>query len=277
MFRHTQQEFSRRSFVLGVTALSVTGLSRSPLHAEGEMLMDGQPSGSDLNIIPRDTMLKFNSDGSPLPFAGNTVVCHLLDQSPIRDSVAGLADALRSSSFASKLAILPVGSHHVTILGGLNDRDRAQYGWPSDLPISAPIEECNRITLERFTRLRTHVELPIRFELDQQRTLTSPRPCGLQLSPITRREGLKVKKLRDHLADEVFHFRAANHDSFRFHISMAYQVRGIEPKEREEYQELISHHILRIAEAAPIIELAVPEFTTFNDMFRFEVRSLLRT
>ncbi len=232
---------------------------------------------SQLATIPRDTLLKFNPDGSPRRFAGNTVICHLPQQTRFRDAVVVFGNALRSSSFGTKLAVLPSDSYHVTILGGPNDQDRRRYGWPSDIPISAPIAECNRVIGERIARFKIHAELPIRFCLDKEKTLAPQRPSGLQLVPADANETLKIRTLRDRMADEVFRYRAADHNTFGFHISLAYQMRGLAAVERREYQSILMQHLPVILATAPVIEFGVPEFCTFEDMYRFEAQTLLRT
>jgi hypothetical protein len=201
----------------------------------------------------------------------------LLQQTRFRDTVVAFGDALRSSSFGNKLAVLPSDSYHVTILGGPNDQDRRKYGWPSDIPISAPIAECNRVIGERIARFRMHTVLPIRFCLDKEKTLAPQRPSGLQLVPADANEKLKIRTLRDRMADEVFRYRAADHDTFGFHISLAYQMRGLAAVERREYQSILMQHLPAIVAAAPVIEFGSPEFCTFENMYRFEVQTLLRT
>jgi hypothetical protein len=79
------------------------------------------------------------------------------------------------------------------------------------------------------------------------------------------------------MADEVFRYRAADHDTFGFHISLAYQMRGLAAAERREYQSILMQHLPAIVAAAPVIEFGVPEFCTFENMYRFEVQTLLRT
>jgi hypothetical protein len=277
MLRSPHSIHSRRQFLLCSSAFSLAGLS--PLRLSAQLAEPEQPQEDDpqLAIVPKDTLLKFNSDGSPRPFAGNTVICHLPQQSHFRDAVAALGDALRSSSFAGKLAVLPSNSYHVTILGGPNDQDRARYGWPSDIPINTPIAECNRIIGERIARFRMHSELPIRFCVDKEKTVAPQRASGLQLVPADAKEKLKLRTLRDQMATEVFHYRTADHETYGFHISLAYQMSGFTAEERQEYQSRLVHHLPSIIAAAPTIELGVPEFCTFGDMYRFEIQTLLRT
>jgi hypothetical protein len=112
---------------------------------------------------------------------------------------------------------------------------------------------------------------------DKEKTLAPQLASGLQLAPADRTEKLKLRKLRDRLADEVFRYRAKNHETFGFHISLAYQMSGFTVEERRESQNILQHHIPIIVAAAPEMEFGVPEFCTFEDMYRFEIRTLLRT
>jgi len=205
------------------------------------------------------------------------VICHLPQQSRVQDAIAALGDALRSSSFAGKLAVLPSDSYHATILGGPNDQDRQRYGWPSDIPINAPMADCNRIIGERIAQFRTHTDLPLRFRLDSKKTLAPQRPCGLQLVPADDNEEHKIRTLRDRMSDEVFQYRTSDHDTFGFHIGMAYQMRELTAAERREYQGILVQGLPAIIAAAPVMELGVPEFCTFENMYRFEVKTLLRS
>jgi hypothetical protein len=273
----SQSTQNRRQFLLRSSALGLSALL--PLRLNAQLMQSAPPAEDDpqLATIPRDTLLKFNPDGSPRYFAGNTVICHLLQQTLFRDAVVALGKALRSSSFSRKLATLPGESYHVTILSGPNDRDRSRYGWPSDIPINAPIAECNRIIGERIARFKMNAELPLRFRLEKEKTLAPQRPSGLQLVPANAGEKLKIQTLRDRMADEVFRYRAADHDTFGFHISLAYQTHYLSAAERQEYQHLLTQHLLAIDAATSIIELGVPEFSTFENMYRFEVQTLLRT
>jgi len=268
---------TRRDFVLRSAAFSLAAMIPQGLAAQQPISNRSREPEPQPAVIPRDTRLKFNPDGSRRRFAGNTVVCHLPQQSDFRDAVKSTGDMLRSSSFAAKLAILPSESYHATILGGLNDIERDPSEWPGDMPIGTSITECNRILQERFEHFKMRERLPIRFRLDQEKTLAPQLASGLQLVPADPREKLKLSRLRDHLADEVFRYRAKNHSTFGFHISLAYQLSGFTSEERREYQGILQDQLPRIFEAAPVIELGVPEFCTFNDMDRFDIRMLIHT
>jgi hypothetical protein len=163
------------------------------------------------------------------------VICHLPQQTRFRDAVTAFGDALRSSSFGAKLAVLPSDSYHVTILGGPNDQDRRRYGWPSDIPINTPIAECNRVIGERIARFKMHAELPIRFCLDKEKHwLPSGRAdCNLCLQTGTR--GSRSVHCAIGWRMKSFGIARQTTIPFGFHISMAYQM-GFTAVERQEYQ-----------------------------------------
>ena len=87
-------------------------------------------------------------------------------------------------------------------------------------------------------------------------------------------EEKKLRSLRDQLA-EVFGFQVKDHAKYEFHITMSYQMAPFTPQEQSTYHQLLTTHINRIANAAPVLELGIPEYCIFPDMFRFEPQKLL--
>jgi hypothetical protein len=274
---HFDSIHSRRKFLLGSSALSLATFLPKDLDAQPPSLKQQDNENPVFAATPKDAALKFTSDGTRKPFAGNTLICHLPQQCKVRDETAALGNALRSSSFAHKLGILPSDSYHMTVFSGPNDQDRAVYGWPADIPIDVPMSECNRIIGERIANFRMQDELPIRVRVDREATLGPQRVSSLRISPADDRENAKIRTLRDRLADEVFRFRAQDHATFGFHISLAYQMSRLTAGEAKQHQAILERHVPAIIAAAPVIELGVPEFCTFEDMYRFEILSLLRS
>jgi hypothetical protein len=268
---------SRRKFLLGSSALSLAACLPNVLDAQAGLPKTVDEGNPMFAPTPKDASLKFNPDGSPRSFAGNTVICHLPQQCSLRDQTAALGDALRSSSFAHKCGILPSNSYHMTVFPGANDQDRALYGWPADIPIDVPMAVCNRIIGERIANFRMQGELPIRVRVDREKTLGPQRVSSLRISPADNGERAKLRNLRDRLASEVFRFRTSDHDAYVFHISLAYQMSRLTPEEARQHQAILERHVPMVMAAAPVIELGLPEFCTFDDMYRFEVLSLLRT
>ena len=256
----------RRTFLVQTSALAASSLVSSNLFS--------QPLSSQPQIPNRDTSLKFNSDGTRRPFAGNTVICHLPVQCAMRDAMLELHSAMEQSSFRQKLGLTSTDSYHMTIFPGANDQDRSVSGWPSYVPADAPIEVCNRMVGERMEKARLKCELPLRVRIDQAATTDFHTACSLRMVPIDPEENAKLRSVRDYLG-EVYGFRLKDHATYQFHITMSYQMAPFTPDERSAYRELLAKHIRQIINAQPVLELGNPEYCTFPDMFRFDPRKLL--
>ena len=267
---------SRRNFLLTSSAASLVGALPTSLLAELGTPQASDDRDVDAAIPTRDTVLKFYADGRCRPFAGNTVICHLPQQSHTRDAMTALGDALRTSPYIHKLGMLPSESYHMTVFPGANDQGRTVENWPSDIPRDAPIGECNRIIGERMKSFHTECPLPIRVRVNGPHTVGYGRACTLRLSPADDAENRKLRTLRDRISD-VYRFRLKDHATYAFHMTIAYQIAPFTPQEQKQYQSLLEHHVPKIVETAPVLELGVPEFCTFEDMYRFEIKTLLQT
>ena len=272
----TRVNWSRRTFVRAASALSLS--SCLPWISLAQASEPGV-TGTDpvFEAAPHDAALKFNRDGTLREFAGNTVICSLLPQCDFRDETAALGDALRASSFAQKLGILPSESYHMTIFPGANDQNRKVYGWPKDVPLDAQIANCSRTIEARARRFRMEAVLPFRVQVDVTKTLGPQRVSSLRMVPQNASEDAKLRKLRDQLADSVFLFRTPDHDSYQFHISLAYQLSPLTAAEARAHHAILQRHVPRIVKSTPVLELGDPQFCTFENMYRFEPRALLQT
>lgn len=258
----------RREFLLGsfVTSFSAIGLM-----GEGRAAI-AMSSDSTKFVVPHETQLKFSPDGSPRPFQGNTLICHLVAQSRFRDAVTAFGDALRSSAFRQKIAFTPPDSYHMTVIPGANDLDRAASGWPKDVALDAPIAECTRIIGDRVRAFRMHTDLPLRVRATGERLIGS-----IRLEPLDELENFKLRRLRDRLASEVLHFRQHDHDAYVFHLTLGYQLSPLTIAEETAHKLLRDRHMPDIIDAGCLIEFGNPEYCSFFDMTRFEPLQSLRT
>ena len=261
----------RRQFLLGSSAATLAALAVTSA-AAGQLKLR-PPEESPVNAtIPNDTWLKFTRAGKVKTFRGNTVICHLPSQSKFRDAVTALGAALRSSPFSHKLACTPPESYHTTIFPGANDLDRSFYGWPSDVPKTASIDECTRIVAEHVKAFRMQTDMPIRMKVDGERLIGS-----IRLVPYDDAENAKVRRLRDRLASDVFHYLDRGHDTYTFHSTLAYQLERLTIAEERQHQSILARHMPAIVEAGQSLELAAPAFCSFENMYRFEPLLFLRS
>ena len=270
---------SRRSFLLQASALTVAAALPVRFLAQADASLDAPINMKTIEaqaakIPSRDTVLKFNADGTRKPFAGNTVICHLPVQCEIRDAMVPLHDQLAQAPFRHKLGLTSIDSYHMTVFPGANDQDRSVYGWPAYVPLDATMEECNRMVRERMGVARLHCKLPLRMSVDVPATLNYFTACTLRMTPADPEENAKLRTLRDQLAD-VYGFRAKDHDEYMFHITMSYQTARFTEQEQAAYRRILRAHPRQIVAAAPVLELGEPEYCVFLDMFRFEPKALL--
>jgi hypothetical protein len=258
---------SRRDVVRGMAAVTM----QSAISSER-----ADASQQETAKYPRDVGRKFFADGRPRPFAGNTIISHLPQQGRGYGTFDAFLDIYRDlpvMGFARKISALPCSSYHMTVFGGANDQDRERGPWPGDVPIDTPIVRCNTVMAEHLAGFTLDCELPLRMRVDTDFP-GETSPITVPLQPLDAREAGKLRRIRDKLAD-ILHIRTADHDSYRYHVTIAYQVAWFTADEKREYAAAFQSWRSRLARACPVIELGAPEFCTFRDMFAFERKFLL--
>jgi hypothetical protein len=85
-----------------------------------------------------------------------------------------------------------------------------------------------------------------------------------------------LRALRDQIA-EVYQHRAPDHDAYGFHVTIAYTMADFSKSEMAEYRAILRHAVERIVAETPVLELGLPEFCTFRDMYRFDPEMMLRS
>jgi len=264
--------FNRRKFLAQSSALAAASLIPATLIGQTSSLEHA--TESQPHIPSRDTTLKFNPDGTRRPFAGNTIICHLPAQCAMRDVMIELHRTLAEAPFRRKLGLTSTDSYHMTIFPGANDLDRAVYGWPSYVSAEASIDVCSRMVKEKMENASFSCQLPLRMRIDEEYTVNFATACSLRLVAVDQKEDAKLRSLRDQIA-VVYGFRLKDHAAYQFHMTMSYQMAPFTDQEQSDYRKLLRAHIQSMIAAQPILELGVPEYCTFPDMFRFEPKKFL--
>lgn len=214
---------------------------------------------------------KFYPDGRVHPFRGNTIICHVDQQGPNSAFFEAVLDFYRqfpALPFARKMSSLPPSSYHMTIFGGANDPDRRPGVWPRSLPLDTPIEECTRILGARLRKAGIGNVTPIRMRVDTCPPSPDETPLTIRLLPLDQAERLKLAKLRDRLS-QVLEIRAESHDSYRYHVTVAYLITKMDTEERRAFREFYAALHTEIARRCPVIEFGQPEYCSLEDMFHF--------
>ncbi|KAF2258624.1 DUF1868-domain-containing protein [Lojkania enalia] len=215
------------------------------------------PSNSELRE------LKFDQEGNPKKFRGNTIVFHL-PSGDARERVCNVLSRLRelrdASGLASSLILLPEESMHMTLLEGVCDYVRTPENWPRYLK-DVSLDECNRVFEEK---LRKH-------ELKQRPPYTirivgwDMHSEGLSLTPepIDEMEARRLQSLRDDISNTLG-LRLPNHDGYAFHIGLGY-LRNLSREDTDAVEKVLAEWW----NDEVSFELGPPEFCTFENMFFF--------
>ncbi len=85
----------------------------------------------------------------------------------------------------------------------------------------------------------------------------------------------RLRELRNRLS-ALLGIRQANHDSYRFHVTLAYRVQPLNPGQAQAFRAFRTRWHSEVARRCPEIRLGPLEFCAFDDMFHFDQRLILR-
>ena len=220
--------------------------------------------------LPPDVNRKFYPDGQVMPFPGNTIICHVSQQGEHSDYFYALLDVYRQAQgvdfLKAKVTLLPPSSYHMTIFGGANDKERTPGLWPAFLPLSTPMDDCNRVLGERLRTFKLAMDLPIRMRIDP-----NPLPEGpltFRLLPADAVQETKLRDLIKRLSDRL-EITPPNIGTYRFHTTLGYAIQWLTPAEDERFRTLMDKWRRQIMAVSPIIVFGAPEYCLLQDMYAF--------
>ena len=210
---------------------------------------------------------KFFTNGAPRIFPGNTIICPIESKKDagLFTVLSETIDRLKQARFARSYSFLPLDSLHMTLFEGVLDEVRRPELWPHDLPLSEPIPA---VTDHFMSKLRDLPVEPI-FKLRCNGLGLTRSGLQVELEPADRFAEVVIRTTRDRLADRLG-YRAENHDSYDFHIGLAYLVRWIPFNELQNLREEVSICTTSLRDKLSVIELGPARLTRFEMMHRFD-------
>jgi hypothetical protein len=195
------------------------------------------------------------------PDAGNTTVRHVAKDSRTMAILIDIQDALKTSGYGDYFAFLPPDSFHMTVFDGILDARRAKNYWPEGVSYSAPLSQTRDLFLERLQGFKS----PGPFDMK----ITKVTPNGLHLEGATPADEAIARQWRDALS-AVFGHRKPSHDTYGFHVTMAYFAEWLPVEAAPAYVTLLNHLTEMAQSQLPTLELNPPAFCTFENMEHFE-------
>ncbi|MHA3915020.1 DUF1868 domain-containing protein [Halovulum sp. GXIMD14793] len=212
---------------------------------------------------------KFTPEGTPLPCPGNTIICHIDQRS---EAFAGLVTAqqhLKTGPHADAFTFLPAESFHMTVFEGVIDYTRTPERWPTHLPLDAPIDT---VTTDFAERLQD-INLPAPLQVRPEGIFAG---FSVSLTGATPEAETRLRHTRDQFQTATNLIRP-DHDTYRFHITLGYLLRWLDPTEANAVLDLSEDIAAKFTKTAGQINLGTPEFCRFDTMHHFERICYLNT
>ncbi|HBF31193.1 DUF1868 domain-containing protein [Rhizobium sp.] len=218
-------------------------------------------------VKPLDVGRKFHADGAVRHFPGNTIVCHVASQTALITGLDRLYDRLRGATAAHSFTLLPPSSWHMTLYVGICDQDRRAERWPEGLPLDASLVDANRCVEERLKA--SEFQGPSQFRMKLKRFWPLNDGIVLGVEPADDLENHAIRALRDTIAERVG-MRLKGHETYEFHITMAYFVGQPSDAEFTELSAILAEEFQLLLDTITIFNVGPPEYCLFNDMFCFQ-------
>ncbi len=209
---------------------------------------------------------KFHPDGRARTFPGNTVICHVPGDTPQFDLLRQLRDWAAAQPWGSKFHFLPPSSYHMTVFDAVCDQVRQPENWPRHLPLAAPLEAVDQLLLENFPQVAAPAQIEVQYRL----FYAARGFIGMFVQPTSPAIERDLRAYRNRLA-ESFGIRHPNHETYNFHISLAYQIEQFTPLEKFQAVVFNGRMHRRLRTGFGVLKLNAPELTFFENMTYFGV------
>ena len=214
--------------------------------------------------------LKFNQDGSPKKYPGNTVIADVNPDNPAYPVIRGLRGILEEGELGRCYIFLPEDSYHVTIIRGLNDYVRDAAFWPAELPADLPMEQVD----DYFVSRAGTVEVPEKIHMRFSHVRIDDHDVRICLEPWDPQEETRLRRYRDEVASRLGLW-LPGHDTYTYHITLAY-VRTIPEGDCRREQERRVSRMDACLKNQDGFFLSSPRIAFYDDMLRFESQRIPR-
>jgi hypothetical protein len=206
---------------------------------------------------------KFHEDAKARAFAGSSIICLVPANSDSMRVLQRLHDDIDSQPWHTRFAMLPPSSYHMTLFDLVCDQVRTPEYWTSALPLDAPLAEVDAFMEECWSDLPPAPMPAVRVD-----SLTIGDYITIHLLPENSQAELQLRTYRNLLA-EVFGIRHPGHDTYAFHITLAYAITRLTGRELKQAQSACEAWNVALVRQMEAPELLPPRLTFFADMTHF--------
>ena len=213
---------------------------------------------------------KFYEDGTVRQFPGNTVVADVVPGSDAFQTMCRLRQMVIDAGLDSHLILMPEDSYHITYISGFNDQQRIDGYWPESFSREATMEEADDYVTAAIEK--AGIPGPARMKFDN--VGWGAGCCIIRVKPANEQEHEKLYSFRERAADAMG-VRRANHENYRFHITLGY-TRIVTEGEAEERRQALKQKMEELMAQQPEFYTTQAYMAYFDDMYAFSPKRIPR-
>ena len=205
---------------------------------------------------------KFDHNGKPLPFPGCSIISKIPLKSDLFHEIKLLQLKYKDLSPEKAYAYLPATSFHMTLFDCCNVNTVNTPYWPKKI-----VEDNNytKIAYVLSKRIKKYI-FPDKFDLKLKKLFGG---YSIILEGNTNKDEKIIRGCRNKLSD-LLGIRFENHDTYTFHITLAYILRKLKGDEIEKLIKTNSRLREMFVKNFPIIRIEKPVLCTFENMYEFK-------
>ena len=205
---------------------------------------------------------KFDHNGKPLPFPGCSIISKIPLKSDLFYEIKLLQLKYKDLSPEKAYTYLPATSFHMTLFDCCNVNTVNTPYWPKKI-----VEDNNytKIAYVLSKRIKKYI-FPDKFDLKLKKLFGG---YSIILEGNTNKDEKIIRGCRNKLSD-LLGIRFENHDTYTFHITLAYILRKLKGDEIEKLFKTNSRLREMFVKNFPIIRIEKPVLCTFENMYEFK-------
>ena len=205
---------------------------------------------------------KFDHNGKPLPFPGCSIISKIPLKSDLFYEIKLLQLKYKNLSPEKAYTYLPETSFHMTLFDCCNVNTVNTPYWPKKI-----VEDNNytKIAYVLSKRIKKYI-FPDKFDLKLKKLFGG---YSIILEGNTNKDEKIIRGCRNKLSD-LLGIRFENHDTYTFHITLAYILRKLKGDEIEKLIKTNSRLREMFVKNFPIIRIEKPVLCTFENMYEFK-------
>lgn len=212
---------------------------------------------------------KFDAQGQAQRFGGNSFICHLPSNGAFRQIITDVRARLLQAPISPLFSIMPISSHHMTILEGVTDTQGRKAGWwPADLPFDAPLTTVHKHFWDKLRDFVPQSRKPFKMRRAELKPFGNGKGLTLLMEPANDETAHNLNSLRRSVS-QLLELNQPGFDEYKHHITLGYSI--VKPNDEEaRLAEQLRSECEDILKSGPTeLDLGPVEYVIFDDMLSF--------